>query len=252
MSYIDSFSHSHVGNFLSTALYHPMVTLDDDCFNATPQQLVWGGGGSYGGGEAPSIVIQYPAYAVFQFFLFKLDGIYVPAGYSQQDEKQLQIKSFIDMLEHHIDTQYPDMDSKYNLIHDIGFDRIANIVKRINKYFKYSKKLGHTEQSRILFVEKSKISPEAKLNIMLGEIIYYYCPEFLTEHEKELLHKVFTSGLLTYDTLFYNAFQPAVENWNSAGIVVYKDNLNSSTVVKYNVPYYQEHQYKDCIVYQPK
>lgn len=63
MSHIDSFRHELVGRLGALPVYHPLEVIEGE-FQATPHQLVFGGGS----GEHPALVFTDPAGAV-AFFL---------------------------------------------------------------------------------------------------------------------------------------------------------------------------------------
>jgi|SRR5579875_3842514 len=166
MSYIDTISHSVVGTFAGISVYHPLQNLDEekkDEFSATPKNLIIGGGG----GEHPGMVIQDLDFCVWEFL----------TALSELQGKEIDEMEFFTKFENGIPNYKMSEHSIYtNLEYSTwGMSQVARFAERVNqefdegiKYFKHKDSFNNAQV-------------ELKVNIMLGEFIFYSAKKLISE-----------------------------------------------------------------------
>jgi hypothetical protein len=182
MSYIDTIEHSYVGDFLGLPLYHPLEKTDgaSDEFEADIYNLVIGGGS----GEHPGLVIKNLDACVYSFLEFI-------AEFNDKDTDE------IDFYENWFSLLSDEESYSYNPYINLefaswGMDETANFTSQVKE--KFSKAIAYCKKAESL----NKNSSEKKIQIMLGEFIYFCAPhllsskttDYLVSHKDKLLKEV--------------------------------------------------------------
>lgn len=166
MSYIDTVNHSVVGTFAGISVYHTIQDLDGESsgeFSATPKNLIIGGGS----GEHPGMVIQDLDFCVWQFLI----------GLTELQGKEIDNYEFFTKFENGIPNYTMSEHHMYSNLEYSGWGmkEISRFTERVNKEF---------DESIEYFTHKDKlsnISTEHKINLMIGEFVFFSAKKLISE-----------------------------------------------------------------------
>jgi hypothetical protein len=195
MSYIDTFDHSVVGDFLYLPVYHPLFDTSTDEyaeFKTNPKNLVIGGGS----GEHPGMVIKNLDACVWEFL-----EITAKLSKKEIEDTKLHQDWFKDMSFDDLEKYNPYLNLEYT---GWDLDRITNFTKKVNEGF--SEAVGnylHTDDLR-------KLSAEEKINIMIGEFVFYSGRKLLSPELQDYLNNVDVKKELHAADIYLNPIFHAV------------------------------------------
>lgn len=169
MSTIDTFDHSYVGFFNHVPLYHPLEKGDMDYFEVNSQNLVIGGGS----GEHPSMMVENLNACLGCFLESFLD-------FESSKDKKDEFLTFLDSLDGSI--------GLYNVMDNLqmgGWDMatIGHFHVTLDEHFKKINAIPKTHDS------SRYSSDEEKIQIMLGEFLYFSGRSLLSESVNTLLNE---------------------------------------------------------------
>jgi hypothetical protein len=174
MSYIDTINHSFVGTFANLPVYHPLENLDEegvDEFSATPKNLVIGGGS----GEHPGLVIQNLDYCVWDY----LETLAEIAG-----KEPYAIGFYKVWFENLTDDETEQYNAYANLSYkNWGMNEIRKFANNVDKL--YADGIQYCTNKK----ELEGKSVEQKINIMLGEFIFFSAPHLISEDFLEYINE---------------------------------------------------------------
>lgn len=215
MSYIDCYDHSDVGRFLGLVLYHPLESLNDECFDADQYSLVLGGGGAYGSGEHPSIVFKDVCEPIHCYLNF----LHTHKQLGLNDTMTPVIDLLLEDMENYLLT-YTDGDfPEHMMYHALGMDEIVSLGRKIDAAF-----TEWTERHNIQSSQRN-ISYERKLAILLGEVAYFLTRRLAKTGFRDALDHFDAvvrdnGGYITHQ---FDVFYPAIVGWRCYGRTKYLD-----------------------------
>ena len=220
MSYIDCYSHSYVGDFLGFGVYHPFDKLDSEGYEIGPDNFLFGGGGCDGGGESKSFIFVDKKLCVLMFlktcFYLAIRGLDDP--YLRDSDSPAE--KVLSLISKSINESEDNEES--NFFHNFNIRETVELNKRIIKArYHDCAFLGSHDGEDVV----KKFSAEYKLNVMAGEVFYFFAQSIFSKGEQDFFKHITDQMIQSevYPRRLFDVFKPAIANWSGGGLIMYRD-----------------------------